>query len=240
MSTLVKRSIALMLAACICGAAVAQEKPADAKAESAKKAAAGAAQDAKKAAEDAKKPTGMPDEKAMAEMMALLKPGKHHKHLDAFVGKWNYELKWQMAPDAPAESSTGTSETKWVMDGMFIQDDTQGASEEPGMDGKPVRFRGLGLTGYDPIKEIYTSTWVDNMGPGMMISTGTCEADGKSFTFKGDMADPMTGEKSKKYRITHKVESADRHVMEMFIAGPDGKEFRNMVITYTRQGAKTQ
>ncbi|HQL55422.1 MAG TPA: hypothetical protein PLQ87_12000, partial [Phycisphaerae bacterium] len=84
--------------ACACGLlwtlpALAQDKPA---AET-PKAAKGSSK-----AEDVKKPAAAEaDAEKMAEMMKkcmeYATPGEHHKHLDPFVGKWEFQLRWWMS-----------------------------------------------------------------------------------------------------------------------------------------------
>jgi hypothetical protein len=69
------------------------------------------------------------------------------------------------------------------------------------------------------------------MSTGLMSSVGTCQQG--SCEFVGTNTDPMTG-KAATSRMTSKHE-ADREVHEMYGPGPDGKEFKMMELTYTRQ-----
>lgn len=176
-------------------------------------------------------PEGM-NEKAMAEIMARMQPGPHHKHLEPLVGKWKYDLKWWMPGVPEGETSGGTSEFKWALDGMQLMQDVEGPEEF----GKP--FRGLGIYGYDNIAGRYHSMWFDNMGTGCWVLYGECDKDGKVLTFKGEVADAMTGEKAQKIRNVLKIESKDRATFESFVVMKDGKEHRQMEIIYTRPGAK--
>jgi hypothetical protein len=67
-----------------------------------------------------------------------------------------------------------------------------------------------------------------------MTSTGGTTDGGKSWTFTGSMADPMTGkDATMDEKIT--VADADHHTMEMWSPGPDGKSYKNMEIVYTRK-----
>jgi hypothetical protein len=68
----------------------------------------------------------------------------------------------------------------------------------------------------------------------MLISTGSVDATGKLMTFTGEWDDAMAGKKSTMREVFRIVDN-DKHVMEMFMPGPDGKEFRNLEITYTRK-----
>ena len=189
--------------------------------------------------EEAKKPEagkGQPEmDPAMVEMMkkcqAFATPGDEHKRLQPLVGKWAYEVRWQMAPDAPAETSKGTGEYKWIMDGRYLQQECTGAQPE-GPEG--MIMKGLGLIGYDNMKKQYFCVWIDNMGTGVMSGYGTADAEGKVITMKGEFSNPMTGNANEKWRTVTRIESPDKHVFEMYGPDPSGKEFKCMEITYTR------
>lgn len=188
----------------------------------------------KKDAPKADKPAT--DKPMSPEMEAMMKkweeaatPGPAHKVLDPLVGKWDYAVRWWMAPDAPAEESKGSGETKWIMDKHYLQQDVQSPPMQPDM----PAFRGMGLFGYDNLKKQYFSIWIDNMCTGPMILWGTADAAGKVITFTGEEPDLMKGG-TKKVRNVMRFESPDRIVSEQFAPGPDGKEMREMEIIYTR------
>jgi len=67
-----------------------------------------------------------------------------------------------------------------------------------------------------------------------MISSGSVDAAGKVFTFEAEMDDVVTG-KPMKIREVIRVESRDRHVMEMYTPDRSGKEYKMMEIVYTRR-----
>jgi hypothetical protein len=188
-------------------------------------------EEAKKLAD---KPVGQAADEQMAETMKkwaeFATPGEFHKHLEPLVGKWDYEVHWQMSPDALPQTSKGSGEYKWIMDGRYLQQETVGPAEGP--EGKPMK--GLGLTGYDNLKKQYFGTWIDNMGTGIMMGYGTCDPAGKVITMTTESSDPMSGKASQKWRTVLRIESQDKHVFEMYGPGPDGKEFKQMEIVYTR------
>lgn len=160
------------------------------------------------------------------EMMKLMAPGENHKALTNVVGKFNYTMKWWMTPDAKAEESKGTSTSKWVLNGRFVQQEVKSK-----MNGQ--EFNGLGFTGYDNVKGEYQSTWMDSMGTGMMVSTGTMGGT-NTLTSTGSFACPMTGEKDKWFRSELKVTNKNEHTFAMFGKTPEGKEFKTMEINYKR------
>ena len=165
---------------------------------------------------------------AMMEMMQkLAAPGEHHRKLEPFVGEWSLAVKYRMEPEGEWEESPSSSKVSWMFDGRYIREDVEGEMMEG------MKFKGLGITGYDNLKQKYVSVWLDNMSTSLMTSEGTCDESCKVFTFMGEQIDPMSG-KTMKERTVLRVLNNDRHVMEMYMTGPDGKEFKSMEIIYTR------
>jgi len=151
---------------------------------------------------------------------------ENHKVLDTLVGEWDHTVKWWMSPDGKPEVSKGRSEIEWIMGGRFIEHAVEGTSM-----GQP--FEGMGITGYDNEKKQYQSIWIDNMGTGIMTGSGNYDPKTKILTDKGTFSCPAEGQKS--YRGVTKIIDKDNFSFEMYMAGPDGKEFRAMEIVYTRE-----
>src|SRR5262249_54980358 len=123
------------------------------------------------AAPSATQPT--PEQAAkMAEMQKLTSPGENHKRLDKMVGNWTHTIKRWMKPGDQPTSTTGTDEIGWMLDGRFLKQKTKGEWM-----GKP--FEGVGVTGYDNIRQEYTTIWMDNMSTGMMHGTAQYDATKK-------------------------------------------------------------
>ncbi|HKO59222.1 MAG TPA: DUF1579 domain-containing protein [Thermoanaerobaculia bacterium] len=179
-------------------------------------------------AQDPSKKEMSPEEKAAMEAwQKALTPGPQHKALDAMAGTWETKVTSYMAPGAPPMTSTGTSVNRWIMGGRYLEQRFTGSFM-----GQP--FEGLGYTGYDNVSGKYWGTWMDNMSTGMMSSTGTASADGKSYTFTATMNDPMSGKATTaEERIM--VVDKDHHNFEMWSPGPDGRNFKAMEINYTRK-----
>jgi hypothetical protein len=78
------------------------------------------------------------------------------------------------------------------------------------------------------------STWIDNMGTGIMMSQGTPDETGKVINWTTEMPDPATG-KMGKFRMITRFMDDNKHVFEMYGAMPDGKEAQMMEITYVRK-----
>ena len=153
-------------------------------------------------------------------------PGKYHKWLASFDGEWTGDVKMWMDPSQPPMASKMNTTNAMIMDGLYQKSTHNGM-----MMGAP--FKGQGLVGYDNSKEIFISTWVDNMGSGIMIMEGNVDKDGKVLTTVGTMTDPITGDTINVKQVLTYI-SDDKHLFEMYMTS-DGQEFKTMEITYSRK-----
>jgi Protein of unknown function (DUF1579) len=163
----------------------------------------------------------------MAKMMEYATPGEGHKALEPLVGNWDYTVTWWETPDAKPQKSTGTSEAKWIMGGRYLEQTAEGMS-------MGQEFKGMGIMGYDNMEKEYNGVWIDNMGTGMMTSTGSYDPAAKSFTEKGSFTCPQEGGEKSYHGVTTLI-NPDKYTYEMYVAGKDGKEVRVMEIVYTRK-----
>ncbi|HVI60519.1 MAG TPA: DUF1579 domain-containing protein [Luteimonas sp.] len=188
-------------------------------------AAAASAQDTKEAEAS---PAMSPEQQAMME--AWQKAGavgpQHAQLAEHFAGNWNTKQTMWMDPSQPPMVETGKSVDTAVLEGRQIQTQFKGQ-----VMGQP--FTGIGFTGYDNVRGKYTSTWTDSMSTGVMVSDGEYDPATKTYTFRGQMADPTKQGALIPIRETIRIVDADHHVMEMF-EPHDGKEVRTMQIEYTR------
>ena len=105
------------------------------------------------------------DSTAMKNYMAYATPGEQHKMLSNSNGTWNGEVTMWGAADAPPSTSTMTMVNKMIMGGRYQVSEAKG-----NMMGMP--FNGMSTTGYDNHKKVFMSTWIDNMGTGVMKMEG--------------------------------------------------------------------
>ena len=168
---------------------------------------------------------GMPGMEAMMKMYeALGTPGPEHAHLKEAVGTWKTEMKMWMGPGEP-QVSTGTSKMEVIFGGRYLKEHFQCSMMD-----KP--FEGLALAGFDNHKKKFVSVWIDNHSTGIMMMEGTYDEATKTTTSVGEYDDPFTGP-TKMKSVAHEL-SKDKHVFEMYRIGPDGREQKQMEITYTR------
>jgi len=158
--------------------------------------------------------------------MAYMTPGDIHQMLAKAEGEWSFDMTMWMKPDAPPTTSTGTTVNRMILGGRY-----QESIHKSTFMGMP--FEGHGLLAYDNAKRIFQSSWVDNMGTGIMNTEGTWDEGTKSITFKGKSVDPMTGKDMDIKEIFRMVDD-NHHVMEMYMVN-DGNEFKTMEIKFTRK-----
>jgi hypothetical protein len=152
-------------------------------------------------------------------------PGDVHKMLAKWDGKWKEDITFWMEPGAPPTKSTSTCVNKMVMGGRYQQSTHTGT-----MWGQP--FEGQGTLGWDNARKMLISTWIDNMGTGIMYMEGTWDNATKSATMKGKTIDPTTG-KEMDIKQIFTVVNDNTQKLEMFMTH-DGKEFKSMEIMSTR------
>ncbi len=158
--------------------------------------------------------------------MAYMTPGQHHQLLAEETGKWDCEMKFWMDPAAAPEVAKSVADIKMFMDGRYQEGRYMGT-----VMGMP--FQGLSTIAYDNAAKKFISTWVDNMGTGMMVTYGNLSKDGKTIIFNGEMTDPVTG-KPVKVREVYTIVDKNTRKLEMFDT-KDGKEVKSMEIIMKRR-----
>jgi len=154
------------------------------------------------------------DTNAMKKARDFMTPGDMQKILAAADGKWSEEISLWMTPGQPSKS-TGTVEYKMILGGRYQQGNITGS-----FGGMP--YEAESITGYDNLKKLFFSSYVDNM-------EGTYDAATKTITLNGTEQDPMTG-KDMKIRETLKMLDDHTQLTSMYdITG--GQEIKMMEIT---------
>ena len=159
--------------------------------------------------------------------MAYMTPGKMHEMLAKSSGMWTEEITMWPAPGAPPMKSTATCMNKMIMGGRYLQGMTRGSFE-----GMP--FEGISTTGYDNAKNVIMSTWIDNMGSGIMYLEGRYDEKNNSVELTGTSVDPITGGDMKIREVLKFVDN-DNQVMDMYMTGADGKEYQSLNIKMMRK-----
>ncbi|MCW4470895.1 DUF1579 domain-containing protein [Flavobacterium sp. MFBS3-15] len=166
---------------------------------------------------------------SVAEMKAweaYMTPGDAHKMLAAENGTWSNEMTFWHDANAQPEKAMSTSVSKMILGGRYQE--TNYTGEMMGM-----QFEGRSTVAYDNAIKQYVSTWIDNMGTGMMVMKGVMAEDGKSIEFNGEMVDPVTG-KAEMCRELYTIVDDKTRKMEMF-SGSGEKQFKAMEIVMKKK-----
>ena len=131
-----------------------------------------------------------------------------------------------MAPGGPATKAESECINKMTLDGRYQESVHRGM-----LMGMP--FEGHGLVAYDNARKILQSTWVDNMGTGIMVLEGKYDEATKTATLTGKAVDAGTG-KLENVREVMKFTDEKNQSMEMFMT-KNGKEYKTMEIAFTRK-----
>lgn len=170
--------------------------------------------------------------KEMQAWMTYMTPGKMHEMMAKSAGLWSEDVTMWMAPDSPPMKSTSTAMNKMIMGNRYLQGMHRGI-----FNGMP--FEGISVIGYDNAKNVFVSSWIDNMGTGMLYAEGKWNETSKSIEFTGNEVDPMTG-KEMKVREVMKFIDDNSQSMEMYMTPVAGKEYKSMEIKYTRKAVNPQ
>ncbi len=179
--------------------------------------------------------SGMPNEaEMMKQMMDLAKLNENHKLLGELAGDWTYSVKMWMAPGAPPTESKGTGTRKPIMGGRYYMANYDGTVKMPDEHGKlkDMPFHGSSIEGYDNVKRKFVSTWIDNMGTGILMSEGDYDPSTKTFTYNFEM-EMMPGMKTAGREVI-KVIDKDHHTFEWY-ENQGGQNVKTMEINYTRK-----
>ena len=165
----------------------------------------------------------------MKNWMAYSTPGDMHTMMKSWDGTWDAEITMWHAPGAPPETTKGKTTNKTIMDGRY-----QISNHSASMMGMP--FEGMATLAYDNAKKKFISTWIDNMGTGIMNMEGNWDDASKSLTLTGKSIDPSAGtDKTMDMKEVFKIIDDKHQLMEMYGPGPDGKEFKRMESKDTRK-----
>jgi hypothetical protein len=183
------------------------------------------------------------DQTQNQQWMQLTQPSSEHQQLAKLAGRYDVQCKcWmpsEMAkqgqtqtqqPQQPMES-TGQATLTPILGDRFIREDFTGQ-----MMGQP--FTGMGIEGFDRIRQQWTMTWVDSMSTGTLIAKGMTADDGKTVIFVGEFSCPMTGAVVPT-RMIRRIGDDGSIDLTMY-ATRNGKEDKTMELHYTKAKGEAQ
>lgn len=157
----------------------------------------------------------------------FMTPGPMHQWLAKQAGTWEAEVSSWMDPSAPPSKEKATEVVKMSMNGLYQEGDFSST-----MMGMPMM--GHSVMGFDNMKKKFVSTWIDNMGSGIIMMEGDYDEAGKTLNMKGKQSDPGLKMETT-IRQELKFQDDNNYTMTMYSTGPDGKEMKVMEGKFTRK-----
>ncbi|MGO4772557.1 DUF1579 domain-containing protein [Flavobacterium sp. W22_SRS_FK3] len=157
---------------------------------------------------------------------AYATPGNAHKLMADETGTWKCDMTFWEEPNGKPSYATSTANVKMILGGRYQETKYTGT-----MMGEP--FEGIGTLAFNNASKEYTTTFIDNMGTGMMVATGKYDEKTKIAELKGEMVSPLNGKKTP-YREVYTFVDPNNRKMEMYDT-KDGKEYKSMEITMTKE-----
>ncbi len=164
----------------------------------------------------------MGEEEMMQKWMELISLGEEHETMATDVGSYKYFSTFWISPGAEPMKSEGETTVKAIMDGRYFIEKHKG--ESMGM-----LFEGMSVYGYDKVEKKYVSTWIDNMGTGILIFTGNYNDKGQLVSM-ATITNPMTMQLEKHKIVITKNDKG--HIMDYYVIQPEGMDFKTMNIEY--------
>ncbi len=157
----------------------------------------------------------------MKAWMDYATPGSPHKMMADETGTWNCDMTFWEEEGGKAEKASSTADIEMILGGRYQEATYQGT-----IMGQP--FEGKSTLAYNNASKEFTTTFIDNMGTGMMVATGKYDENTKSMDLKGEVVNPENGKKMP-YREVYTIVDANTRKMEMYDT-KNGKEYKSMEI----------
>lgn len=166
---------------------------------------------------------------ANKEIAKYMTPGAMHKLIGESAGEWNQTIStWTESTKDPV-ISTAKCTISMILGGRYQKSICKGK-----MAGKD--FEGQGIIGYDNALNVFKSSWIDNLGTGVLNMKGKYNTETKTIEFTGQYIIPATSSETI-VRETLKFESKSSMVQELFIT-KGNKETMVRQIVYKRAPIK--
>lgn len=151
---------------------------------------------------------------------------EQHKLLARSKGTWMGEASVWFSPGKPPISSTSVLKNHMDANGRFLISEIEGNVTGAG---KP--FTGVRITGYDPVRQVFTRAMIQDGNPGVVME-GPWDEASKSITMSYKQFDIRGIERSLKEVYTFVDE--DTEILEIYDVA-DGKDLRFLKVVWTRK-----
>jgi len=159
-------------------------------------------------------------------MQDFATPGKMHQWLASFNGEWDATVISFANPVQP-DTSKVSQTYSMTLNGLYQEGKLTGSM-------MGMAFEGKSVTGFDNAKKIFISTWIDNLGSGIIVMTGTYNESTKTMSLAGAQSNPVTGKDSGIRQVMKMIDN-NTYTLEMYGDGFDGKEIKFMEGTFKRK-----
>ncbi|MFH1194679.1 MAG: DUF1579 domain-containing protein [bacterium] len=164
-------------------------------------------------------------DEGMKTWMEFMTPGPMHEILAKGAGDWKVKSTFWMYPGAEPQVTDGTAKGEMILGGRYLR-----VEQSTTVMGMPMN--GVSLEGFDNAKEIFVSTWIDNMGSGISFTEGKYDAEKKMINYEGKMTDPMT-KSDAKFRQTTEWTDDGKIIIKMY-GYTQGVEYQNMEAIFSK------
>lgn len=164
------------------------------------------------------------DKATMDKLAQLQEAPEQNRILAPLIGEWHYDLNYWATEDSEPQLSSGVIVNEMLFNNRFL---LSKASAILNIGGENIGHQSWSILGYDPAKELFTSTLIDTLHKGMISGTAQYNAERKTLEEEGSFIHPLTG-KEMAYRAELEFTSDDTHKRTIFIADDKGKEFKKI------------
>jgi hypothetical protein len=168
---------------------------------------------------------GQDQAEMMRKWQESINPGPMHQMLAKMVGNWKTVMIMPNPMTGEEIKSEGSMTVEALLGGRYFK-----STQSGNMMGMP--FEGVGMDGYDNVAKEFVTIWMDNMGTGIMMMKGSFNETEKTFVYKGESLDPMSG-KFVKYRSVTKALDDDHINFDMYTS-QGGEETKAFTMKYER------
>ena len=95
-------------------------------------------------------------------------------------------------------------------------------------------IEGMGLTGFDNVRQLYNATWSDNWNTQLLTMKGAADPAGRLFTYYGEMDEPMLGVYGRLVKYQTRIIDSDTHVFSIYDLHA-GDDYKVVEVTYNRR-----
>ena len=148
-----------------------------------------------------------------------------HARLAAMCGTWDVEMTFWFKPGGPGSTTRGTSTSRPLFDGLFVEERIEGA-----LNGAP--FTALAWTGFNTATHQYEATRIASTNASRVAESGGFDEKTNQFELKADY--PLAGETWHQRTVIQPM-SADAMMATSYLSFGKVPEWKGVEIKYTRR-----